>query len=249
MPQTPFIASTSAGNFPLIGAVALVTGGSRGIGRAVALRLASLGASVAICGRQPEALAATHAELEETGQNVFSQAADVSRHADVASLIASSEAALGPISILVNNAGIGLFGPAHEQSETDWDRVLGTNLKSVFLVSRALIPAMIRRGSGDIVNISSLAGRNAFAGGGIYCASKWGLQGLSACMAEDLREFGIRVSVVSPGSVATSFSPRGPKDPSKALSPEDVAHAVAAVVTQSRQSFISEIQLRPLHKT
>jgi 3-oxoacyl-[acyl-carrier protein] reductase len=110
---------------------------------------------------------------------------------------------------------------------------------------------MIQRGVGDIINISSLAGRNAFAGGGIYCASKWGLQGLSACMAEDLREHGIRVSIICPGSVATGFSSgstRSPKDPSKVLSPEDVAHAVEMIVTQSPQSFLSEIHLRPLRK-
>jgi 3-oxoacyl-[acyl-carrier protein] reductase len=236
---------------PLSGAVALVTGGTRGIGRAIALRLAKLGASVAICGRDTQALASTDAELKKSGSPVHSQIADVSLSADVSTLVDKTQAALGPISILVNNAGIGLFGPAHEKTEADWDRVLNTNLKSTFLVSRAVAPAMIQRGAGDIINISSLAGRNAFAGGGIYCASKWGLQGLSACMAEDLREHGIRVSVVCPGSVATGFSSgsaRGPKDPSKVLSPEDVAHAVEMIVTQSPQSFLSEIHLRPLRK-
>jgi 3-oxoacyl-[acyl-carrier protein] reductase len=236
---------------PLLGAVALVTGGNRGIGRAIALRLAELGASVAICGRDAQALAAAEVELKKSGSPVHSQLADVSRAADVTDLVDKTQAALGPISILVNNAGIGLFGPAHEKTEADWDRVLNTNLKSVFLVSRAVVPAMIKRGAGDIINISSLAGRNAFAGGGIYCASKWGLQGLSACMAEDLREHGIRVSVICPGSVATGFSTgsaRGPKDPAKVLSPEDVAHAVEMIVTQSPQSFLSEIHLRPLRK-
>jgi 3-oxoacyl-[acyl-carrier protein] reductase len=233
---------------PLSGAVTLVTGGSRGIGRAIALRLAKLGAGVAICGRNPQALAAAEAELKKSGSPVYSQIADVSQTAEVIALVDNTQSALGPISILVNNAGIGLFGPAHEKTEADWDRVLNTNLKSVFLVSRAVAPTMIKRGSGDIINISSLAGRNAFAGGGIYCASKWGLQGLSACMAEDLREHGIRVSVICPGSVATEFSGRGSKDPSKVLSPEDVAHVVEMMVTQGPQSFLSEIQLRPVRK-
>lgn len=233
---------------PLSGAVALVTGGSRGIGRAIALRLAKLGAGVAICGRDAQALATSEAQLKKSVSPVYSQIADVSKSADVTALVNKTQATLGPISILVNNAGIGLFGPAHEKSEADWDRVLNINLKSVFLVSRAVAPSMIQRGAGDIVNISSLAGRNAFAGGGIYCASKWGLQGLSACMAEDLREHGIRVSIICPGSVATEFSPRGSKDPAKVLSPEDVAHAVEMIVTQSPQSFLSEVHLRPLRK-
>jgi 3-oxoacyl-[acyl-carrier protein] reductase len=232
----------------LSSAVALVTGGSRGIGRAIALRLAAMGASVAICGRDLKALQSVEAELSGRTARVFSQVADVTRSADVASLLAKTGAALGPVSILVNNAGVGGFGPAHEKSEEDWDRVLNTNLKSVFLVSRAVAPSMIRAGRGDIINISSLAGRNAFAGGGLYCASKWGVQGLSACMAEDLREHGIRVSVICPGSVATEFSGRGPKDPSKALTADDVAHAVAMVVTQGPESFLSEIHLRPLRK-
>jgi len=233
---------------PLRGAVALVTGGSRGIGRAIALRLAELGANVAICGRDKAALADSGSKLKQTGSRTFAQIADVTQSADITKLVVTTEKVLGPISILVNNAGIGLFGPAHERTEADWDRVLNTNLKSVFLVSSAVVPSMIRRASGDIINISSLAGRNAFAGGGLYCASKWGLQGLSACMAEDLREHGIRVSTVCPGSVATEFSGRGAKNPSTALSPEDVAHAVAMVVTQGPLSFVSEVQLRPVHK-
>lgn len=228
--------------------VALVTGGSSGIGRAIALRLAGLGAAVAICARNRAALADSATALERLGGRVLFQVTDVTRDSDVQDLVAKVESTLGPISILVNNAGIGLFGPTHEKSEADWDHVLDTNLKSVFLVSRAVASLMIRRGSGDIINISSLAGRNAFAGGGIYCASKWGVHGLSFCMAEDLREHGIRVSVVAPGSVATPFAGRGPKDPSKVLTAEDVAHAVAMLVSQDPQSFISEIQMRPLRK-
>jgi 3-oxoacyl-[acyl-carrier protein] reductase len=232
----------------LDGNVALVTGGSRGIGRAIAHRLAALGASVAICGRDRAALEDSSQGLQKLTAHAFSQVADVTDAEQVSDLVVKTEAALGPIHILVNNAGIGLFGPAHEKSEADWDRVLNSNLKSVFLVSRAVIPSMIRRGSGDIINISSLAGRNTFAGGGIYCASKWGVMGLSGCMMEDLRAHGIRVSVICPGSVATEFSGSKPKDPSKALSPEDVAHAVETIVTQRPGSYLSEIHLRPLRK-
>ena len=240
--------SEALGTVSLAGRVALVTGGSRGIGRAIALRLAGLGAAVAICGRDKKALEATSAELKKQTKQVLSQTADVTRSSDVNGLVSKTEADLGPISILVNNAGIGLFGPMQEKSEAEWDLVLNTNLRSVFLVSRAVVPSMIRQGAGDIVNISSLAGKNTFAGGGIYCASKWGLQGLSGCMAEDLRDHGIRVSVICPGSVATEFG-RAAKDPAKALLPEDVAQAVAAVLTQRRQSFVSEIAMRPLQKS
>ncbi|HZV59249.1 MAG TPA: SDR family NAD(P)-dependent oxidoreductase [Candidatus Eremiobacteraceae bacterium] len=233
---------------PLKHITALVTGASRGIGRAIAIKFATLGASVAICGRDEAALASVLAEMEKLGAPSFSRTTDVTKAKDVAGLVSSTENALGPISVLVNNAGIGLFGPTHEKTEEEWDRVLNTNLKSVFLVSRTVAPSMITRGAGDIINISSLAGKNAFAGGGIYCASKWGLQGLSACMAEDLRQYGIRVSTICPGSVATEFFGSKPKDPARALRPEDVAHAVALVLTQGPQSFLSEIQLRPLRK-
>jgi NAD(P)-dependent dehydrogenase (short-subunit alcohol dehydrogenase family) len=233
---------------PLSGECALVTGASRGIGRAIAQRLASLGASVAICGRDGNALAEAERGLGETGARVFARAADVTSASQIAELVVETEASLGPIRILVNNAGIGLFGPAHEKTEADWDRVLDTNLKSVFLVSKAVVPSMMRQGKGDIINISSLAGKNTFAGGGIYCASKWGVMGLSGCMAEDLRDHGIRVSVICPGSVATEFSGRAPKDPAKALVAEDVAHAVEAMVTQRAGSFLSEVHLRPLRK-
>ncbi len=232
----------------LVGKTALVTGSSRGIGRAIALRLAALGAAVGVCGRDARALESTAAELRQDGAKVFAQVTDVTKVADVQSLVESVEGQLGPIAILVNNAGMGSFGPVHERSEQDWDALMNTNLKSVFLVSRAVAPGMISRKSGDIINISSLAGKNTFAGGGLYCASKWGLLGLTGCMAEDLRGQGIRVSAVCPGSVYTDFAGRGKKDPAKVLSPEDVAHAVAMIAMQGPQSFISEVDVRPLAK-
>jgi 3-oxoacyl-[acyl-carrier protein] reductase len=232
----------------LSGQVALITGGNRGIGKAIAARLAALGAAVAICGRDPASLDATAKQLSATGAHIHWQRADVTRAGDVEALVQQTETALGAISLLVNNAGMGLFGPVQEKSEEEWDTLMNTNLKSIFLLSRTVIPGMIQRKRGDIVNISSLAGKNTFAGGGIYCASKWAVQGLSGCMAEDLRVHGIRVSTVCPGSVATEFSGRGPKDASKVLSAQDVAHAVAMILTQGPQSFLSEVQLRPLVK-
>jgi 3-oxoacyl-[acyl-carrier protein] reductase len=230
--------------------VALVTGGSRGIGKAIVGKLAALGAAVSFCGLNGERLRNTVRELESPGAKVLALRADVTSEKDIAALVASTEKQLGGISILVNNAGIGGvgFGPIQEKTEAEWDQVMNTNLKSVFFVSRAVIPGMIARRGGDIINISSLAGKNTFAGGGIYCTSKWGLQGLTGCMAEDLRAYGIRVSAICPGSVATEFVGRSPKDPSKVLTSGDVAHAVAMVAAQGPQSFISEVHLRPVAK-
>ncbi len=240
--------TTRAADRPLAGQVALVTGASRGIGLAIAARLGRMGARVVICARQPRALEQAAEGLRQCGAEVLAVPADVTLSAEVAALVERTHQAFGPIDILVNNAGISVFRPIHETTEADWDAVLGTNLKAVFLVSKAVAPEMIRHRTGHIINISSLAGKNAFAGGGVYCASKWGLLGLTYCMAEDLRAHGIRVSAVCPGTVATAFSPHTGKDPAKMLQPEDVAHAVAALVTQAPQSFISEILLRPTHK-
>jgi 3-oxoacyl-[acyl-carrier protein] reductase len=233
---------------PLEAKVALITGASRGIGLAIARNLAAMGAKLALCARDPGKLIAVAAEFERQGVPVLAVPADISRPADIATLVEKTERSLGPIEVLVNNAGIGVFGPIQEASEANWDAVLDTNLKSVFLLSHAVAPGMIARRGGHIVNIASLAGKNTFAGGAVYCASKWGLLGLTGCMAEDLRPHGIRVSAICPGSVATDFSPPSKKDPSKMLQPEDVAHAVAMILTQAPQSFISEVLLRPTQK-
>jgi 3-oxoacyl-[acyl-carrier protein] reductase len=233
---------------PIAGQVALVTGASRGIGLAIAGRLGRMGALVAICSRKAKALDAAAEDLRRAGIETLAVAADVARADQVAALVDRARKAFGPIDILVNNAGVGVFGPVHELREADWDAVLDTNLKGVFLVSKAVAPEMIRRRTGHIINISSLAGKNAFVGGGVYCASKWGLLGLTSCMAEDLRAYGVRVSSICPGTVATDFSPHPGKDPSKMLKADDVAHAVAALVTQAPQSFISEVLLRPTQK-
>src|SRR5215831_1509362 len=218
---------------PLAGKVALVTGASRGIGLAIARRLVGLGASLGLSARTANRLDAVARELQQPDVKICSLAADLTHSDEASSLIARAEEALGPIDILVNNAGVGVFTPIQDASESDWTSVLDTNLKAVFLLTRAVAPSMIRRKTGHIVNIASLAGKNAFAGGSIYCASKWGLLGLTQCAAEDLRAHGIRVSAVCPGSVATEFGPHTGKDPRKMLQAEDIAHAVEVIVTQA----------------
>jgi len=233
---------------PLYGKVALITGASRGIGLAIARGLAGMGARVGVCARDAKKLELAANELRRDGASVAAIPADVSRASEIAMLVQKTEQLLGPVEILVNNAGIGYFAPIQEASEANWDAVLDTNLKAVFLLSKAVAPGMIGRRGGHIVNIASLAGKNSFAGGGIYCASKWGLLGLTGCLAEDLRPFGIRVSAICPGSVATDFSPHTGRDTSKMLQPADVAHAVEAILTQAPQSFISEVVLRPTQK-
>jgi 3-oxoacyl-[acyl-carrier protein] reductase len=233
---------------PIAGTVALVTGASRGIGLAIARKLGQMGARVSICARDASKLAAAAEKLKQEGVETLAATADVCKSAEIAALLEKTHKRFGPLDILVNNAGTATFAPFHQLAEADWDTMLDTNLKAVFLLSRAAAPEMIRRRTGHIINIASLAGKNAFAGGGVYCASKWGLLGLTYCMAEDLRGYGIRVSAVCPGSVATDFSPHTGKDTSKLLQPDDVAHAVATLVTQAPQSFISEILLRPTQK-
>ena len=232
----------------LAGKVALITGASRGIGFAIARRLGRMGARVSICGRDQMKLDQSASSLRSEGIKTLAVQADVARGDQISSLVHRTQQEFGPIDILVNNAGIGLFGPFHEFGEADWNRVVDTNLKSVFLACRAVAPEMIRRQTGHIINISSLAGKNTFANGAIYCASKWGLMGLSGSMAEDLRAYGIRVSAICPGSVATEFAGEGGKNPSKILQPDDIAHAVAALVTQAAGSFISEVHIRPTRK-
>jgi 3-oxoacyl-[acyl-carrier protein] reductase len=247
-----FVASSERfmhGEKVLAGKTAMVTGASRGIGLAVARRLGQMGAKVAICARGPKKLEDASVLLRNEGVEVLAVATDVCSAKEIAALVAKTEKSLGAIAILVNNAGVGYFGPVHEADETNWDAVLDTNLKSVFLLSKAVASGMIQGRAGHIINIGSLAGKNSFKGGAIYCASKWGLMGLTECMAEDLREYGIRVSVICPGSVATEFgSPTSKKNPQKMLQPDDIAHAVEMLVTQAPQSFISEVLMRPAQK-
>jgi 3-oxoacyl-[acyl-carrier protein] reductase len=234
---------------PLVGQVAIVTGAGRGIGAAIARKLAGMGATAVLCGRTKSALDSTAAEISKAGGKAEVIPCDVTVLEQLEAAVAHVERGFGRADILINNAGIGGFSsPLHELPPDDWDRILNTNLRGVYYAIRAFAPMMIRAKSGHIVNISSLAGKNALPKGAAYAASKWGLNGLTYSVAEELRGHNIRVSVVCPGSVDTELSPHAGKDPAKMLQPEDVAHAVAMLVTQAPQSFVSEILLRPTQK-
>jgi len=234
---------------PLDGKVAVVTGGGRGIGAAVTRKLASLGASTVVCGRKLSALKQTAEAIVRGGGRCEALECDVCELPAVEAMARRVEQTFGHVDILVNNAGIGGFGgPLHQLPPEQWDAVLNTNLRGVYYCIRAFAPTMMRAGGGHIVNISSLAGKNALPGGAAYAASKWGLNGLTYSVAEELRGHGIRVAVVCPGSVDTELSPHAGKDRGKMLQPDDVAHVVAMLVTQAPQAFASEVLLRPTQK-
>lgn len=233
----------------LSGQVAVVTGAGRGIGAAIARELATLGVTVVLCGRTEKTLRETASRIAADGGKAEALECDVCDLGSVEALAATVEEKFRRIDILVNNAGIGSFaGPLHELTPQAWEKVLNTNLRGVFYSIRAFAPLMIRANSGHIINISSLAGKNALPNGAAYAASKWGLNGLTYSVAEELRAHNIRVSVVCPGSVDTELSPHAGKNPNKMLKPEDVAHVIAMLVTQAPQSFASEVLIRPTLK-
>lgn len=233
----------------LSGQVAVITGAGRGIGAAIAHKLAELGAVAVVCGRTRALLENTAAAIRDGGGQAEALVCDVSDLRSVETFAAAVERKFACVDILVNNAGVGGFGgPLHELPPESWEQVLNTNLRGVYYCVRSFAPMMIRARRGHIINISSLAGKNALPNGAAYAASKWGLNGLSYSVAEELRGYNIRVSVICPGSVDTELSPHAGKDHSRMLQPSDVAHAVAMLVTQAPQSFASEILLRPTHK-
>lgn len=258
--------TNKAFSVPLAGQVAVVTGAGRGIGRAISLKLAEMGAHIVLCGRSRPALEKTAAAIQEyskrlaeenpsgeTASHSFKQSSviecDVTSPASVEAMAKQIEATFHRIDILVNNAGIaGEPGPLHLLAPETWDDVLNTNLRGAFYCIRSFAPLMIKERTGHIINISSLAGRNPVPNLSAYAASKWGLNGLSYSVAEELRPHNIRVSVICPGSVHTDFSPHSGKNAEKLLQASDVAHAVAMIVTQAPQSFASEILLRPTQK-
>jgi len=235
---------------PLEGQVAVVTGAARGIGRSIALRLGVMGATVVLIARDASQLDQVRREIEAAAGIAESAPCDLLDPEAVAKLGEGVIARHGRCDILVNNAGVGGKGsPLHELPLADWEALMGTNLRAPFLMIKAFAPSMIAAGRGHIVNISSLAGKNPLPNGAAYSASKWGLNGLTYSVAEELRQYGIRVSAVAPGSVNTGFgSGGGGKAAEKRIQPEDIADVVALLVTQAPQSFISEVLMRPTQK-
>jgi 3-oxoacyl-[acyl-carrier protein] reductase len=225
--------------------VVLVTGAGRGIGRATAVAFAREGAHVALQGRTKKNLADAQKEIAKLGVKSIVLAGDVSEEGTVARSVAAAEQQLGPIDVLVNNAGIFAGGPIERFDTMVFDRVLAVNLRGPFLMSRAVIPGMKSRRRGHIVNVSSTAGKRGFAGGGPYCASKFGLAGLSESMLYEVRGFDVRVTCIFPSTVNTELTRRSGmvNDPDRCLQPADVAQAIVALVKMDARAMPTSLEL------
>jgi 3-oxoacyl-[acyl-carrier protein] reductase len=244
----------------LKGKAALVTGGTRGIGRAIVERLIEEGVRVAFCGTRQQTVDAAVAELSALGEpgEAFGMTADVSKLDQVRRLVAAANDRFGGLDILVNNAGAGIFRPVADLAPEDFDRMIALNLSGVYYSCHEVLPIYQQRGGGDIINIGSLAGKNPFAGGAGYNASKFGLLGFSEAMMLDHRAQGVRVSSIMPGSVATDFGGQASgtakpdswekdtwkKDTWK-IAPEDIADVVVALLRMPRRTTISRVEIRP----
>jgi 3-oxoacyl-[acyl-carrier protein] reductase len=228
----------------LSGKVAIVTGGTRGIGRAIAERLLREGASVAICSRLHHNVQAFAKDCPGAADRLLAEPADVSKLEDVTRFFASVDARFGGLDFLINNAGIGVFKSVADLTPEDWRRTIDLNLSGVYYCCHEALPRMKQRGGGYIVNIGSLAGKNAFAGGAAYNASKFGLNGFSEAMMLDHRYDNVRVSYIMPGSVDTDFGGRGGTASWKIQS-EDVAAVVSMLVHMPARTLISRVELRP----
>lgn len=227
----------------LNGHVAIVTGGSRGIGLAITRGYVARGARVVVSGRSQAHLDEV---VRELGDVVATVAGDVADPQVAEALVQTATERFGGLDSLVNNAGVGTFTHVVDMKVEDWHRLMATNLTGVFLCTKAAIPALRQRGGGWIISISSLAGRNSFAGGAAYCASKAGLNAFTESLMMEVRPFDIRVSTIMPGSVQTGFSAGGdaPEHDWK-LSPDDVAQVVFDLLGHSARSLPSRVEIRP----
>jgi 3-oxoacyl-[acyl-carrier protein] reductase len=227
---------------------ALITGATEGIGRATAFALGRAGFALGVCARTPSKLRTLLDELHRAGHTAHGHPADVGLEADVATMVAEVGRALGPVDVLVNNAGIAILKPFDQLSLEDWDATMATNLRSLYLVTREVLPGMRARKRGDIVNIASLAGRNGFAGGTAYAASKHAVLGFSRSLMLEVRKENIRVITVCPGSVDTPLiQHQGMLKPdiTRILKPEDVAESIVASLALPQRAMVSELDVRP----
>jgi 3-oxoacyl-[acyl-carrier protein] reductase len=226
----------------LDGKVAIVTGAARGIGRGIAEALAREGLTVALTARRLED---AERAAKEVGGGARGYACDVRKYGDVQTLFAAVERDLGGVDVLVNNAGIGLFAPVEAMSVDEWHAVIETNVNGVFYCTKQAIPRMRARGGGYIFNVSSLAGRNAFPGAGAYCASKHAVNGFSEVLFQEVRDSGVRVTYLMPGSVATEFGRGTAEKQDWALQPSDVGEMVVDLLRTSPRALHSRVEMRP----
>jgi 3-oxoacyl-[acyl-carrier protein] reductase len=227
---------------------ALVTGATEGIGRATALALGRAGYRVGICSRSIEKVEATLAELRAQGVTAAGAAADVADPDQVRHLVDQVRGALGEIEVLVNNAGVLIARPIDELTLEDWDVTMATNLRSLYLTTRLVLPGMRTRRQGTIVNVASLAGRNGFVGGSAYSASKHAVLGFSRSLMLEVRKDNVRVIAICPGSVATGMLRNQAMlkpDHERILRPEDVAASILHVLTLPTGALVSELDIRP----
>ncbi len=231
---------------PLTGQVSVVTGAGRGIGSAIARKLAALGATAVLLGRTKSTLDETARAIVDAGGKTEVIPCDVTVLHQLEYAATRVVACIGRLDILVNNAGVGGFNDLLNLPPEMGPHTQHQPARRLF--RDHIAPLMIRGYAGHIINISSLAGKNALPNGAAYAASKWGLNGLTYSVAEELRQHNIRASLICPGSTETELSPHAGKDPAKMLQPDDIAHVVAMLVTQAPQSFASEILLRPTQK-
>jgi len=230
----------------LTGRRSLVTGASRGIGRAVALRLAAEGSDIVAAARSKAELETLKAEIEHLGRNCLAIETDLRRPESVMRLAEAALADSTQIDILVNNAGVGVWGELGEISLEQYDEVFDVNIRAVFLLTQAILPSMTARGNGFVVNIGSTSGRCGYSGGTVYCASKFALTGFADALAKELQPKGIRVCTIFPGSVNTYLGGSGPEGwDADMLAPEDVAESVVHVVTTPSRVFTTEIVVWP----
>lgn len=230
----------------LSGCVAIVTGGSRGIGHAIAEALGAAGAAVAIAARTEDVVEHAAAELSRRLMvPVIGAPCDVRSQEQCAALIRRVVAELGHIDILINNAGVGRFAPVAELEPEDWRAVIETNLNGMFYCTHAALPHLMARGSSWIINIGSLAGKNAFPGGAAYNASKFGVIGFSEALMQEVRHDGVRVSCIMPGSVATDFSTSRDRSDEWKVQPEDIAALVLDLLATPDRTLPSRIEVRP----